>query len=210
MALSVITIVNEPLSSNCYILYRENAAGCVIVDPACVDATLIVSELDKLEIVPVYVVLTHEHFDHIWSVNGLRAKYPNLKVVCSKICSEAIQNNKSNLSLFRDGVGFEVEAADIVFEDGLELLFEDEVFCLFETKGHSEGSICVYAQKCNALFSGDTLIPGLKTVTKLKGGSRDALAVSFMMIEQKYRGLNPMVYPGHNMPKRLNEIKIIQ
>jgi glyoxylase-like metal-dependent hydrolase (beta-lactamase superfamily II) len=46
------------------------------------------------------------------------------------------------------------------------------------------------------LFTGDTLIKDIRTVTKLKTGSRDKLKETLSMLE-KLKGMGLMVYPGH-------------
>ena len=46
------------------------------------------------------------------------------------------------------------------------------------------------------MFSGDTLIKDIRTVTKLKTGSKEKLSVSLRLIE-KEKGQGLMVYPGH-------------
>lgn len=182
---------------------------CVLVDPGCKEAVYIINKLKELRVKPAYILLTHEHFDHIWSVNDIRESYPEVKIVCSKICSNLIQDKKQNLSLFKDGIGFEVKAADIVFEDCYELTLEEATFFLFKTTGHSRGSICIYYKKGNCLFSGDTIIPDLKTVTKIKGGDKEDLKNSLALIEHRYRTLNPLLYPGHGIPDNFNDMKIL-
>lgn len=206
MALSVLSITNTPITSNCYILYHEGLGLCILVDPGCEDASLIIKQLKELSVKPAYILLTHEHFDHIWSVNSIRESYPEVKVICSKICSELIQDKKQNLSLFMDGIGFEVKAADLAFEDCFELTFEGETFFIFKTAGHSKGSVCIYYKEGNCFFSGDTIIPNLKTVTKIKGGNREDLENSLAFIDLGFRILNPLLYPGHGIPDNFNDI----
>ena len=94
--LSLKQIENIPISSNCFVLF-DKAVGnnCVVVDPGSENNTHIYRYLENEKLRPEYIILTHEHFDHCWGVNDMRNVYPNVKLVCSQICSEAIQDSFS-------------------------------------------------------------------------------------------------------------------
>ena len=111
-----------------------------------------------------------------------------------------------NLSIFaaENGNGFSIGAAEIILCDTvtkLKLAGLDIVFLL--TPGHSEGSICFWIG--NNFFSGDTIIPDCKTITKLRGGSEEKLKRSIELIRQKiYQGM--ILYPGHLNSIIINKI----
>lgn len=44
-----------------------------------------------------YILLTHEHYDHISGVKAWKAR-TNATVICSKACSTRISNPKGNLA----------------------------------------------------------------------------------------------------------------
>jgi len=46
-----------------------------------------------------YIILTHEHYDHISGVNWLKDKF-NTKVICNDKCAEAIINPALNFSKY--------------------------------------------------------------------------------------------------------------
>ena len=70
---------NKPINSNCYILYNGYSNRCVIIDPGTKNCSNIIPFIKEKKLTPEYVILTHEHFDHIWGVNFLRKKY-NIKL----------------------------------------------------------------------------------------------------------------------------------
>lgn len=194
---TIKTIVNQPVTSNCYVVYKSN--HCVVVDPGSEDAGEILGWIERNELVLDYIILTHEHFDHLWSVNELRSNYPDTKLICSGKCSERIQNRKRNFSVFYNGVGFESKRAEVEITKSVETLeWDGETLVFILTPGHSEGSMCFYIESSNALFTGDTLIPGLKTVTKLSGGDADKLKDSFAVLDKMFLHKNPFLYPGHD------------
>lgn len=194
--LKVYSIINQPVPSNCFVLY-DKAAGnnCIIVDPGSEDNNIIYQYLEQEKLLPEFIFLTHEHFDHCWGVNDLRWKYPNIRLVCSTICSEAIQHKKKNYSVFFQQPGFELAAADIILDDiawkliwnGYEIRFEP-------AQGHSAAGIIFFMDKF--VFTGDTLIKDIKTVTKLKTASPVKLMESISLLE-KENGKGLVVCPGH-------------
>lgn len=194
--LAIKQIENIPISSNCFVLYDKSVGdNCVLVDPGSENNTHIYRYLEQEKLLPEYIILTHEHFDHCWGVNDMRVKYPELKLVCSLVCSEAIQNRKKNYSVFNQQPGFELKPADIVLEDinwslswgGYQIGFEP-------AQGHSAAGIVFFMDKY--VFTGDTLIKDIKTVTKLKTASKERLIDSLSALE-KEKGKNYIVCPGH-------------
>ena len=174
-------IKNSPITSNCYILH--NNSKCIIVDPGSSNNNEIYDFLNLKNLTPEYILLTHEHFDHIWGLNDLRGTYLNLKVISSIECSNSIICSKKNMSAFYKGINFSCLQADIVFKDSFELNWMDTIFHFFVTEGHSLGSICILFN--NNLITGDTIILNEKTVTKLPNGSESQLISSLLKISEK-------------------------
>lgn len=189
-------IPNSPIDSNCFVIYEKTVGDeCVVVDPGSEDSRLLYEFLDTERLTPSYIILTHEHFDHCWGVNDLRAKFPQVKLVCSAICSEAIQQKKKNYSVFHQQPGFELKAADILLEDiDWELEWNGYGIKFIPAQGHSAAGIIFFVDKY--VFTGDTLIKDIRTVTKLKTASTEKLKESLSLLEkEKGRGL--VVCPGH-------------
>ena len=79
------------------------------------------------------------------------------------------------------------------YYEGLKLWNDMPIEVLY-TPGHSDDSVCFIID--NMLFTGDTLIKNVRTVTKLKSGSKEKLNETLRQIE-KFKGQSLMVYPGH-------------
>ena len=162
---------NNPIDSNCFVIYDKTVGDdSIIVDPGSENNGSLNDFLQTEYLIPQYIILTHEHFDHCWGVSELRAKYPNVKLVCSAICSEAIQYKKRNYSVFHQQPGFELEAADVVLENIDWMLNWNGYGIRFvPAQGHSAAGIVFFIDKY--VFTGDSLIKDTKTVTKLKTAS---------------------------------------
>jgi len=194
----VHTFKNHPVDSNCYILYQAGKEECVIIDPGTNGSEDVIQFLVSNELIPGYIILTHEHFDHIWGVQALVDKY-QCKVICSGLCGHRISVAKSNLSLFYDQVGFTVKVDTIPSEsmsDGFS--FYDSQIVFKSTPGHTDSGICILTG--DLLFTGDTLIPGEKTVTKLPSGSKSAFSSTLSWMKELFIADNYTVYPGHGAP----------
>ncbi|CAM4106936.1 MBL fold metallo-hydrolase [Nocardiopsis rhodophaea] len=64
-----------PLAANCYVAAPAKDAGCVVIDPGQDAATGLAETLDEHGLRPEAVLLTHGHFDHVWSAAQVGAAY---------------------------------------------------------------------------------------------------------------------------------------
>lgn len=207
MELNIERIVNNPINSNCFIIYKTGFSNCIIVDPGSKDNSMLINFMTSENIRPDFIILTHEHFDHIWGVNELKSYYDDLKIISSQLCSDKIVDRKKNMSVFYDQVGFESFPCDISVES-IEnvLLWNDIKIDFIKTPGHTDCGISFVIS--NKIFVGDLIIPGFKTVTKLPTGSKISLLNSLNFILEKYKSKNIKVYPGHEEAFMLNGIDL--
>lgn len=194
--LTIHQIINSPVPSNCFVLY-DKAVGreCIVVDPGSKSDEKLFAFLEEEGLVPQYIVLTHEHFDHCWGVNELVGKY-QIPIVCSALCAECIKFEKRNCSVFYDNNERFVITNETISVESLNyvLPFAGTKLSFFETPGHTKASICFTVG--HGLFSGDTLLENLHTVTKLPTGSLLCLKYTIDIIA-KLKGQELTVFPGH-------------
>lgn len=203
-----------PIDSRMYILQENESA--VIVDPCISKEALLF--LKGKNVQDILILLTHEHYDHISGVNWLKENFRQVCVLCSKQCGEALDNPCKNLSEFWEAlfIGKEKEIrecvqntdihpyfckADKTFEKAYSFTWQEHKVFLKETPGHSKGSICILIDDA-VLFSGDSLVTGAKTITRLPGGSKkDFAGITLPYLESLDK--ETMVYPGHGEPQKL-------
>lgn len=204
--LIVKRIENNPVKSNCFIIHIPGKRHTIIIDPGSLDLTEIIDYIKNKNLLPELIILTHEHFDHIWGVNSLRGIF-NCKLFTSYECSNAIVNPKKNLSIFYNQIGFSCAKADQTFSDTtFDLIWHDRKIEFFKTPGHANGSICILLDSC--LFTGDTLLENTKIVTKLPGGDNEKLKESTKLIyplKKKFK----KIYPGHGNYFTLEELNFV-
>lgn len=143
------------------------------------------------------VLLTHTHFDHIYGLNQLLSVFPNVPIYTNMYGMEGLLSDKMNLSRYHEDP-FVLDNPDNihVIEDGAELSLFDQVkaHAVF-TPGHSPS--CVTWVIDDAVFTGDSLIPGVKTVTIFPHADKALVAHSEALIRDLLE--QRAIYPGHSI-----------
>lgn len=176
-------IVTAEADQNCYLLC-EGKKG-ILIDPG-IDTMKIIRETEGYEI--GCILLTHCHFDHVWSLNELRHGR-----ICagSKKCSDNIIN--PNITLLPPEVKITASCDKIIGDGETFSINGIEIKCIY-TPGHTDGSVCYLIGGC--LFTGDTLFFRNVGRTDLPTGNFGELENS---VKNKLYTLpdETKVYPGH-------------
>ena len=208
MSLTIKRFINSPVPSNTYLMYIEGEEDCVIIDPGTHEEEDLISFIDKKKLKPSYILLTHEHFDHIWGCNMLKKRY-GCRIVCSEVCAQkiAIPQNYYN-KLYNDSDEFYSISSvyDTVEHLNLCLNIGWIVFKFIKTPGHSSSSICI--EMDGLLFTGDTIMNGYKPIIlKRHEGSKELFKESVCSIFEKF-SKDTLIYPGHGEVFKLYEAKL--
>lgn len=198
------------VKSNMYVLEKNNRA--ILIDPSILDSKITNCKVE-------YILLTHEHYDHISAVNYWK-ELTGAEIIASRYCQDGLQNPARNFSRFfkefcelqtmikvESNIRNEeyICSADIIFEKEFRFIWNNNEFFLFETPGHSKGSICILINN-QLLFSGDSLFRDYPIATGLPGGSKKSwLNISRPMLKSLSKEV--IVYPGHFQSFKLDEYK---
>ncbi|MBR4415219.1 MAG: MBL fold metallo-hydrolase [Victivallales bacterium] len=193
--------------------FIEENGRLLIIDPVLTDETR-----KEIEQHPVdFAVLTHEHYDHIRSVNEINENklFP---VYCGQAASETLKNPRRNLSHYaeflHECIPFvdkekKVPIADYSCEcdnflhDDQSISWQGHELIIKETPGHSRGSICILLDGKH-LFSGDSIFKSYEAAVRMPGGSpKEYREITLKWLET----LPPdtMVHPGHLEPFYLKD-----
>ena len=178
--------------SNCYLI--EDNGEALIVDPSA-SASAILRALREDGCTPVGILLTHGHFDHIMSVDTLRAAEPDLKVYIHEADAPMLTDPDKNGFAFFFGQDRAWKLADILLVDGDEIPVGQSVFTVVHTPGHSPGSSCFLCAEEKVMFTGDTLFSDNIGRCDLWGGSYATIRQSLKSL-RAYDG-TITIYPGH-------------
>ena len=187
--------VNSRFTSNTYIIYHTDYENVWVVDPG--DTEVVFEWMQAHSKTTISgILLTHAHFDHIYGMNDILSRYPQCSVyVANEYGKELLSDPKKNGSKYtEEGPTVISDSSRGVFYFEDMKLWDDIAIKVLYTPGHSDDSVCFIVE--NMLFTGDTLIKDVRTVTKLKTGSKEKLSETLKLLEG-YRGSGLIVHPGH-------------
>ncbi|MBN1619100.1 MBL fold metallo-hydrolase [candidate division WOR-3 bacterium] len=139
-----------------------------------------------------YILLTHNHYDHIAGVEKLKSLYPEAEIAVHENDLSGLNDPEYNgASLF--GVNFNPIKPALILKGGEKLTFGRFGIKVFHTPGHTEGSVSFLVENC--LFTGDTLFRRGVGRCDLPSGDWGKLTRSLKSYYDM--GKNYKVFPGH-------------
>lgn len=190
------------VATNCYLLQNPETKEMIIVDPAD-NADAIERKINALEGIPVAILLTHGHFDHILAATTLQKKY-RISVYAFESEERVLEQPELNLSTMAGGA-FRMKA-DILLKDNEEFQLAGYRITVLHTPGHTEGSCCYYFKDEQVLISGDTLFAGSCGRTDFPTSSTLEMISSLRKLVTELPE-ETAVYPGHNEATTIGEEK---
>ncbi len=183
-----------PVCTNCYFAVNTETKETLIIDPGAA-ANYLIEQIEKEELHPVAVLLTHGHFDHATAASSV-AEHFGVKIYAHEKEKETLENPALNLCAMTGETGL-VFHADVFVKDGEMLDLAGFSIRVLHTPGHTVGGVCYYFIKENVLFSGDSLFCESIGRTDFPKGSMSDLIRS---VKEKLLVLPEYVrvYPGHN------------
>ncbi|MFA5424737.1 MAG: MBL fold metallo-hydrolase [Phycisphaerae bacterium] len=181
--------------TNCYILRADNQRkDCVIIDTG-LEPDGMLEYLTAKKLIPVAVILTHGHADHIGGIAEIKNKFPQVKIYIHQADAPMLTSPDENLSLLT-GCSIQSPPADVQLKDGDAVNEADINLTVLHTPGHTPGGISLYSPDDKALFSGDALFADSVGRSDFPGGDKRLLTKS---IRNKLYALpdETIVYPGH-------------
>ena len=198
--MEIIRYESDLLSSNMYLIIENGCA--IVVDPF--------REVKQQNLEIEFILLTHEHYDHISGVN-LWKSVTDASVLCSAQCAENICNPRKNFArFFKDFCDLQTWitlseipehdsdyscSADKTFHDKTEFEWQGHMIQLKEIPGHSSGSSMIIIDH-EHVFTGDSLMENNEIELRMPGGSKKLWnEIGRPRLERLPNGIH--VYPGH-------------
>jgi len=198
MPLSVHSLPVGKWKVNCYILYDDQNQA-IIIDPGG-NFDEISLFIKTQSIVPLFIVNTHAHYDHIGAVSQL-ASYYSLPFYLHSADAKLLKYANLYRKIFDGDDPIDIpEITSYLDHFNNPLALGDIPIKILHTPGHTPGSVCLQIE--DNLFSGDTLFHNHIGRVDLPGGNKSVLKDSLIMLCKVQRDL--IIYPGHGKTTTLH------
>lgn len=199
--MKVEQLVVGQLKTNCYLVWDEDSSEGIIIDPGD-DADYIIRKISDYKIIPKLIIATHGHFDHILGILELKLAF-SIPFWVNRLDLFLLKRSSQTAQYFL-GVSVDLPAIpDNFLKEGDIIRFGKEKLVVWETSGHTPGSICLLGK--GVIFSGDTVFAEGFGRTDFSYSSKRNLEKSLQRILQL--PMDTVVYPGHGETTTVGEIR---
>ncbi|MEU2943034.1 MBL fold metallo-hydrolase [Nocardiopsis alba] len=202
----IAALPSGPLSANCYVIAPAPGGDCVIVDPGQEATGQVDKVLAEHELTPAAILLTHGHFDHVWSAAEIGDAH-EVPVYLHEADHGLLEEPAAGVD-----AGFAAQLRMLLgpgpypspsdlrrVEDGDTLTSAGMEFVVEHTPGHTPGSV-VYTvtpeDGIPVMFAGDLVFAGSIGRTDFPGGDAEAMNGSLTR-SVLARSDDTRILPGH-------------
>ncbi len=197
-------VVSQPFEENTYLIHLPDRQECLIVDPG-LEPMKIAEVIKKKDLVPVAILNTHGHSDHIAGNEFCKQNYPACPLIIGSGDAPKLSDPQLNLSA-PFGLELISPAADHEVDEGDQLEFGGIQLEVIDTPGHSCGHVVFLCRQSTpfVVIGGDVLFQGSIGRTDFPDGNLQQLTAA---IHQKLFTLpaDTIVLPGHGSPTTIDE-----
>ena len=174
--MDIICIETGPIMTNCYIVVNEQNNSAFIIDTSLQGAASLFEEIEKRKLKVEFILLTHSHWDHAGDAKIVHEKY-NVPVMIHKEDEYRILNPNENVVI---PIPWQMESFQVqkYLNHNDKIEFNDKVFEIRHTPGHTEGGISIINHSERVIFAGDTIFKESIGRTDLPGGDFELLLES--------------------------------
>ncbi len=194
-------VVGE-LKTNCYLIWTDTGMA-YIIDPGD-DGTEISQRINELKLNPKAILLTHGHFDHLLGAGEIQLIY-NIPIYLNNNDEFLLKRTEKTTHYFLKNKTF-LSLRKVLFYRNNYIDFGKSKIFIYNTPGHTPGSVCFYIKDTNLLFTGDVIFANGET-----GETRHQYSSKIDMIKSIDKLLklptNTIVLPGHGDDTIMESVK---
>lgn len=190
-------------SSNTYLLKNNINQECIIIDPG-LDYDFLSQEIKENGLIPIAIISTHGHFDHIGCVQLLKNEF-NIPFYLHELDLKLCKSANFYLKIAKLDHKIESVTPDFIIKgDKNSLYFNGINLTIYNFPGHSPGS-CVLESN-NLLFTGDIIYKNGLGKGSMPKEDLTLLKKSLIEITSFFKD-DSIIFPGHGDFEVLSEIK---
>lgn len=158
----LLTIVKLPvgqMAANCYLVQDPSSGELLIIDPG-EDANYIAEQVIKLGGIPLAILATHGHFDHILGARELQLTFGIPFYIHAADTFLVARMQETAAHFLGRHIVETSPVIDKTIADKQKIAVGKQTLTVLEAPGHTPGSICLYNEKEHVLFVGDTIFAG--------------------------------------------------
>jgi len=199
-----IDVANTGHITNCYVIKDKHTSKACVIDPAF-DEQKIEQTIKEINGVLDTVVATHCHADHIAALAKL-VENTDAKVYIHEQDYDGLYDSRYNYEVSVGAKVYPVGKDKVLTVEGEQTVaFGNTKFEVVHTPGHTAGSIVLYDEKNNLLFSGDTIFDGTYGRTDLITGSHQSMEETLNKLFNRFEDIQ--VFSGHGEDFNLKNSK---
>lgn len=191
--MEIIKLTTSFFYANSYLLVNSQGEA-ILIDAPPESAEQILEILKQKDLLLKKIILTHGHWDHVCDVFKIKNQtQADIMMHCND--SHYLTTKKSHDFMMFPITLDEIQPDVLLNGDEIITLGEIELNVL-HTPGHTAGGICLYTERFDSLFSGDTLFQLSVGRTDFPDGNHVDLISS---IKEKLFTLPDTtdIFPGH-------------
>lgn len=191
MNVQVHKVISGPFQENSYLIFDTDSREGVCIDPGD-DAPAIIAMINNNDCIPLAIINTHAHLDHIGAVSALQKEW-DIPFYLHKDEAMVLDTYEEACRFFNMTPG-ETPSVDYWITDESRLTFGNLSFTLLFTPGHTPGGTTYFIE--DHVFVGDTLFRGSVGRTDLPGGHWTTLEQSLLKMMEKIDPVHT-IHSGH-------------
>lgn len=199
-----LDVENTGHITNTYIIKDKQTGATCVIDPAF-DDIKIKQTVRQIEGTLHSVIITHSHADHIAALAKL-VEGTNVKVYIHELDYDGLYSKVLNEEDIVKTKVLPVEEDRVITVQNKEKIsIGDTSLEVIHTPGHTQGSMTLFDEKSNILYSGDTIFKNTYGRTDLITGSRENMKESLDKLFDRFDDIQ--VLPGHGEIFNLKDSK---